>query len=303
MRPLTGPAIAVITAEGGIVTGGDGGANPFAAEGAIYSDLLEDSLRDAIDDKDVRAIVLRVNSPGGSDTASEQVRRAIEAAKRAGKPVVVSMGPYAASGGYWISSGASVIVAQPTTLTGSIGVFGGKMALGEALARFGIDLREVGVGSDYASAFSLGSGLSGPQRAAFARWMDQIYASFVSRVAEGRRLPVERVEAIARGRVWTGAQARELGLVDQVGGFYDAVDRARSLSGGNGELRLKWMTPDASPFTAFERLLGVSATSARTLAAAAWVLGDPRAEAVLDELAWSRRPAGASAVRAALPAM
>jgi protease-4 len=300
--PSMGPAIAVIAAEGGIVTGGDGGSNPFASGDAIYSDLLEETLIDAVKDKDVKAIVLRVNSPGGSDTASEQIRRAIESAKSAGKPVVVSMGPYAASGGYWIASGASAIVAQPTTLTGSIGVFGGKFAVGEALARFGVDLRQVGVGSDYASAFSLGSGLSDTQRAAFARWMDQIYARFIGRVSEGRRLPVERVEAIAKGRVWTGAQARELGLVDQIGGFYDAVDRARALSGTNQELRLKWMASEGTPFEAISRMFGVSATSARSLAATAWILGDPRAEAVLDEMAWSRRPAGSAAVRAPQPA-
>jgi protease-4 len=213
------------------------------------------------------------------------------------------MGPYAASGGYWIASGASAIVAQPTTLTGSIGVFGGKFAVGEALARFGVDLRQVGVGSDYASAFSLGSGLSDTQRAAFARWMDQIYARFIGRVSEGRRLPVERVEAIAKGRVWTGAQARELGLVDQIGGFYDAVDRAKALSATNQELRLKWMVSESTPFEAISRMFGVSATSARSLAATAWILGDPRAEAILDEMAWSRRPAGSAAVRAPQPAL
>ena len=300
LRP-GGPAIAVVTAEGGILTGGGGSANPFAAQDAIYSDVLEQTLRDATEDKDVKAIVLRVNSPGGSDTASEQVRRAVESAKAAGKPVVVSMGPYAASGGYWISSNASAIVAQPTTLTGSIGVFGGKIAMGEALSRVGVDLRQVVVGSDYASAFALGSGLTDAQRAAFGRWMDQIYARFIGRVSEGRRLPVERVEAIARGRVWTGAQARELGLVDQVGGFYDAVERARALSGSNADLRLKWMSTEVTPLQALEGLFGVSGTSLRTLAAAAWILGDPRAQALLDEMAWARMPAGSAAVRSPQP--
>jgi protease-4 len=301
MTPPGRAAIAVVTAEGGIVTGGGGANNPFAVQDAIYSDVLEQTLKDATEDKDVKAIVLRVSSPGGSDTASEQIRRAVESAKAAGKPVVISMGPYAASGGYWISSNASAIVAQPTTLTGSIGVFGGKIAMGEALARVGVDLRQVGVGSDYASAFALGSGLTDAQRAAFGRWMDQIYARFIGRVAEGRRLPVERVEAIARGRVWTGAQARELGLVDQIGGFYDAVDRARSLAGVNEELELKWMATEVTPLKAFEALFGLSGASVRTLAAAAWVLGDPRAEALLNEMAWSRMPAGATAVRAPQP--
>lgn len=302
LRPSTGPAIAVVTAEGPIMTGSDGGANPFASGGMIYSDLLEDALHAATEDKDVKAIVLRISSPGGSDTASEQVRRAVEAAKAAGKPVVVSMGTYAASGGYWISANASSIVAQPTTLTGSIGVFGGKMAFGEALQRLGVDLRQVGVGSDYASAFALGPGLSDTQRAAFGRWMDQIYARFIGRVSEGRRMPLERVEAIARGRVWTGAQARELGLVDQIGGFHDAVDRARSLAGLKEDVRLQWMTSEASPLEAFEALFGVSGTAARAITAAAWVVGDPRAEALLTEMAMSRLPPGSAAVRSPVTA-
>ena len=153
----SGPVIAVIEAEGAIVTGHDGSGNPFAGGSTIYSDDLSEAIYEAVDDKSVKAIVLRVNSPGGSDTASEQILSAIKAARAAKKPVVVSMGTYAASGGYWISSGASAIVAQPTTLTGSIGVYGGKFALGDALARFGIDVRSTTVGGEYASTFGAGS--------------------------------------------------------------------------------------------------------------------------------------------------
>ena len=290
----SGPTIAVVEAEGPIVTGHDGVANPFAGGQTVYSDDVSEAIYDAAEDKNVKAIVFRVNSPGGSDTASEQILAAVRAARAADKPVVVSMGTYAASGGYWISSGASAIVAQPTTLTGSIGVYGGKFDLGPALARFGVDVRQTTVGGDYAGAFGMGREFSDKDRAAFSGWMDQIYANFVARVAEGRHLSPDRVRQIARGRVWTGAQARQLGLVDEIGGFYQAVDKAKALADIKGEARLRRMTPQVSPFEAFEKALGVSATSVRTLAAAAWILGDPKAQSVLDEMAATRGPAGAS---------
>ena len=293
-RPQTGPTIAVIEAEGAIVTGKDGARNPFTGGGNIYSDDISDAFYDAIKAKDVKAIVFRLNSPGGSDTASEQILAAVRAAKAAGKPVVVSMGTYGASGGYWVSSEASAIVAQPTTLTGSIGVFGGKFAVGPALAKFGVDIRQLGVGSSYAGAFGSGREFSPQERAAFSNWMDQIYGNFLARVSEGRRLPLARVQQIAKGHVWTGVQAHELGLVDQVGGFYEAVDRAKALAGVTGEARLKRVTPGASPVEAIQKLLGVEATSAKTLAAAAWVFGDPRAEAIIDQAAQARlRDSGA----------
>jgi protease-4 len=291
----TNPVIAVVEAEGAIITGKDGGSNLFQGGSTIYSDTISKAIYDAAENKDVKAIVFRVNSPGGSDTASEQILAAVRAAKAAKKPVVVSMGAYAASGGYWISSEASAIVAEPTTLTGSIGVFGGKFVLGEALARFGVDVRQLNVGGTYAGAFGTSREFSPAERAAFAGWMDQIYANFVTRVATGRNLPEARVREIAKGRVWTGVQAKELGLVDEIGGFYDAVDKAKALAGIKGEAKLKRMNTQTSPFEAIQRALGVSATSVRTLAAAAWVLGDPRAEGMLDQMAQSRmREAGAT---------
>jgi len=296
-----GPAIAIVEGEGAIVTGRDGTANPFSSSSSMYSDDIAEALYDAIEDKDVKAIVFRVSSPGGSDTASEQILAAVRAAKAAKKPVVVSMGTYAASGGYWISSEASAIVAQPTTLTGSIGVFGGKFALGPALERFGVDVRQLNVGSDYAGAFGTGSGMTQAQRAAFAGWMDRIYENFVARVSEGRKLPVERVREIAKGRVWTGVQARELGLVDEVGGFYQAVDKAKALANLSGDVRLKRMTTQVSPFEALESAFGVSATSIRTLAAAAWLAGDPRAQSVLDQMAQERMRSSGAMVLAPTP--
>jgi protease-4 len=296
-----GPVVALVEAEGPIVTGRDGVANPFAGGPTVYSDDVSEALYEAAEDDDVKAIVLRVNSPGGSDTASEQILAAVRAAKAANKPVVVSMGTYAASGGYWIASEASAIVAHPSTLTGSIGVFGGKFAVGPALARLGVDVREIGVGGQYADAFGVGRGFDPAERAAFAGWMDQIYANFLERVAKGRKLSPERVAEIAKGRVWTGAQARELGLVDEVGGFYQAVDRAKALAGVTGDVKVRRMTPQASPLQAIEQVLGVSATSARTLAAAAWILGDPRAEAIIDEVAAARLRSGGASVLAPTP--
>ena len=296
-----GPAIAVVEGEGAIMTGHDGTTNPFSASSAMHSDDIAEALYDAIEDKDVKAIVFRVSSPGGSDTASEQILAAVRAAKAAKKPVVVSMGTYAASGGYWVSSEASAIVAHPTTLTGSIGVFGGKFALGPALEKYGVDIRQIGVGGDYAGAFGLGAEMNQGQRAAFSGWMDQIYANFIARVAEGRKLSPDRVREIAKGRVWTGAQARELGLVDEVGGFYQAVDKAKSLAGLTGDVRLKRMTTQVSPFQALESALGLSATSVRSLAAAAWLLGDPRAQGLIDDMAQERMRSSGAMVLAPTP--
>jgi protease-4 len=297
----TGATIAVIGAEGPIMTGTGDNSSPFGGDSTVYSDDIAKALYDAAADKDVKAVVFRVSSPGGSDTASEQILAGVRAVKAAGKPVVVSMGTYAASGGYWISSQASAIVAEPTTLTGSIGVFGGKFALGEALGRFGVDVKAVHVGGDYADAFGTGEGFTPDQRAKFSAWMDRIYDGFVLRVAEGRKLPPARVREIAKGRVWTGVQAKDLGLVDQLGGFYDAVDKAKSLAGITGEVKMKRMGGAKSPFETLERALGVSETSVRTLAAAAWVMGDPRSQAMLDEMAKVRLRSQGATVLADTP--
>ena len=293
-----GDAIAIINAEGPIVTGG-GAVDPFARSNMIYSDHIADAFEKAIKDKDVKAIVFRVSSPGGSDTASEQILDQVRAAKRAGKPVVVSMGTYAASGGYWISSDASSIVANPSTLTGSIGVYGGKFALGETAARFGVDVRDLTVGGEYASAFNPGEEFTPAQRAAFSAWMDQIYEGFIQRVAKGRKLDPARVREIAKGRVWTGAQARQLGLVDELGGFWTAVARAKVLAKipADRDVRFKKFPAELTFFEALSEAFGVSSSGAKTLAAAGWVLGDPRAEAILDEVAEARmRDGGKAAV-------
>src|SRR5260221_6126151 len=294
---LGGPVVAVISGEGAIVTGTGAQANPFGAGQTMYSDDVSKAFYNAIEDKDVKAIVFRVSSPGGSDTASEQILAAVRAAKAAGKPVVVSMGTYAASGGYWISSEASEIVAQPTTLTGSIGVFGGKFVIGPALSRFGVDARGIKVGGDYADAFGPQAPMSPTQRAAFAAWMDRIYDGFITRVSVGRHMPPDRVREIAKGRVWTGIQAKALGLVDYLGGFDQAVARAKVLGGIKGEARLKTFNATASPFQALQRLFGAGSEATRTLAAAAYLAREPGAQALIGELPDARlREDGAPAL-------
>lgn len=282
-RALPGarPTVAVISVEGDIVTGQAGrGPGPFGGGSSIHSDDVQKAFQAAIDNSEVKAIVFRISSPGGSDTASEQILSAVRAAKAAGKPVVVSMGTYAASGGYWIASQASEIVSEPTTLTGSIGVFGGKFALGQALAKFGVDMRGMKVGGDWADAFSPQAPMTAPQRAAFSAWMDGIYDGFVQRVAQGRRLPEARVREIAKGRVWTGAQGLTLGLVDRLGGFYDAVDEAKRLAGITGQAHLRDFNAQPTALEAVLRMFGGASDGARIASALAGLAADPTARAL-----------------------
>lgn len=193
-------------------------------------------------------------------------------------------------GGYWVSSEASAIVAQPTTLTGSIGVFGGKFVLGDALSRFGLDMRSVSVGGDYADAFDTSRPFDQAERAAFSAWMDQVYETFVTRVSAGRNLPVARVREIARGRVWTGAQARELGLVDELGGLYEAIARARVLAEipEGDSVRYRYFPRQRSPFEALGALFGGSSEAAETLIALNTFFSDPAVRAALSEARTAR---------------
>ena len=297
----TGPEIAVVYAEGDIVTGNSGSGSVLGGGQSIYSDDTAKAIYDAIDDDDVKAIVFRVSSPGGGDTASEQILGAVRAAKAAGKPVVVSMGEYGASGGYWISSQASAIVAEPTTLTGSIGVYGGKLALGQTFSHFGVDLRQMSVGGPYAGAYALGPEFTAAQRAAFARSIDLVYAGFIDRVATGRKLSPDQVRQIAKGRVWTGAQARALGLVDQLGGFYDAVDKAKALAGVKGEVRLKRMGVQRSAWDVFGRALGADSASIRTFFAAVGLFSDPHVQGLVREVGDAKLRADGANLLAPLP--
>lgn len=289
-------AIAIVGGEGAILTG-TGGNTGFGGGSSIHSDQTAEAIYEAIEDRSVKAIVFRVSSPGGSPEASEQILAAVRAAKAAGKPVVVSMGEYAASGGYWISSEADWIVAQPSTLTGSIGVYGGKFVLSDALGRFGVDLRGLSVGGQYSDAFSPSSGFSAAQRAAFSASMDRTYEEFVQRVSTGRRIPIARVREIARGRVWTGAQGKTLGLVDQLGGLTEAIGKARELAEipETQSVRFKRFPTPQSPWEALSEAFGVQSEAARALVAIGGVMADPQAQAVMSRVQTERmRGEGAS---------
>ena len=224
------PTIAVVTVAGPIVNGRGGPqVLPFSRSSA-GGDTIAAALREAAADDDVKAVVLRVDSPGGSVTASETIWREVARVRDAGKPVVASMGGVAASGGYYIAMAADTIVANPGTITGSIGVVTGKL-----VAR---DLKErLGVGSDSvrtnvnADAWSPNAPFTDEQQAMVEAEADLFYDDFVRRVAEARRMNVEVVDAVARGRVWTGADAKERGLVDELGGLRTAVRRAKVLAG------------------------------------------------------------------------
>jgi protease IV len=296
-------AVAIVGGEGAIMTGTGGGADPFGGGSSILSDDLAEAIYDAIEDKSVKAIVFRVSSPGGSPDASEQILAAVRAAKKAGKPVVVSMGDYAASGGYWISSEASWIVAQPSTLTGSIGVFGGKFVLADALGRFGVDMRNLSVGGEYADAFSPSEAFGPAERAAFAAQIDRTYEEFVARVSTGRRLPVARVREIARGRVWTGTQAHGLGLVDQLGGLEEAIGKARELARipADESIRYKRYPEAKSAFEALSEAFGVSGEAARVLVGIGGVMNDPAAEAAVRRIQTDRARASGATVLAERP--
>lgn len=274
-------AIAIVGGEGGILTGRGGGGG-FGGGASIMSDDVAGAIYEAIDNDAVKAIVFRVSSPGGSPDASEQILAAVRAAKAAGKPVVVSMGEYAASGGYWISSEASWIVAQPSTITGSIGVYGGKFVLADALGRFGVDMRNLSVGGDEANALSPAQPFTAEQRAAYARSIDRTYEEFVTRVSTGRRLPVERVREIARGRVWTGAQARQLGLVDELGGMTEAIARAKVLAEIPADQSVRFIRypQPLSPWEALSQAFGVSSEAAQALVTLGGVMHDPEVQAV-----------------------
>jgi protease-4 len=194
------------------------------------SDTVTAAFRAAAADKHVEAIVFRVDSPGGSAVASDAIWREVGQARAAGKPVVVSMGDVAGSGGYYVAMGADAIVAEPATITGSIGVLAGKVVTDGLWNRLGITYDSVAIGS-LARMFSTRTSYSPAERAALERWLDRIYEAFVGKVAAGRGMTRDDVHAVAKGRIWTGADAVERGLVDVLGGLDRAVEVATERAG------------------------------------------------------------------------
>lgn len=212
-----GNRIAVVYAEGAIVDG-DGEA------GEVGGEKFSRELRSLRLDDDVKAIVLRVNSPGGSASASETIQRELRLAKKV-KPVVVSMGSYAASGGYWIAAYSDKIFAEPTTITGSIGVFGIQFDVQKLANDFGITFDTVKTGK-FADALTITRPKTEEEMAVMQRMVDWIYDQFTAKVAEARKLDHDFVKEIAQGRVWSGLEAKKLGLVDEIGGLEAAIEFA-----------------------------------------------------------------------------
>ncbi|MFG1930211.1 signal peptide peptidase SppA [Mycobacterium sp. NPDC048908] len=224
------PKIAVVTLHGPIVSGRGGPHVLPLGSSSAGGDTIAAALREAAAADDVSAIVLRVDSPGGSVTGSETVWRQVNRVRDSGKPIVASMGAVAASGGYYVSMSADAIVANPGTITGSIGVVTGKLVARELKDRLGVGSDAVRTNAN-ADAWSINQPFTDEQHAHVTAEADLFYTDFVERVAKGRKMTVEAVDAIARGRVWTGVDALERGLVDELGGLRAAVTRAKVLAG------------------------------------------------------------------------
>ncbi|HTQ16710.1 signal peptide peptidase SppA [Mycobacterium sp.] len=224
------PTIAVVTLEGQIVNGRGGPQLLPIGPSSAGGDTIAAALREVAGDDSVSAIVLRVDSPGGSVAASETIWREVARARERGKPVVASMGSVAASGGYYASMGADAIVANPGTITGSIGVITGKLVVRDLKGRLGVGSDTVRTNAN-ADAWSADAPFTPEQQAHREAEADLFYDDFVERVAEGRKMTVEAVDVVARGRVWTGADALQRGLVDELGGLRTAVRRAKVLAG------------------------------------------------------------------------
>ncbi|MFZ2029075.1 MAG: signal peptide peptidase SppA [Vitreimonas sp.] len=273
-----GRVIAVVQGEGAIVSG-PVDHDIFGDSQQMNSDTVAKALLDASNDRDVAAIVFRVNSPGGSVVASDQILAALRVARSRGKKVIISMGDVAASGGYYVSAYADEIIAQPTTITGSIGVLGGKLIIGPAMDHYlSSNTQTLTVGSPLVGMFTSQRGFNPAERAAFAGFIDRAYAQFIGLVADGRHMTVDQAHAVAHGRVWTGQQALERHLVDRLGGFQVAVDRAKALAGipANAQVQLRYYPQVENPFRNLSRAFGASSESVEALARINAVLSDPR---------------------------
>jgi protease-4 len=258
-----GDGVAIVVAEGEIVRG-------EAPRGAVGSDSTAALIRDARQDDTVKAVVLRVNSPGGEVVASDVIRRELELTRAAGKPVVVSMGDVAASGGYWISTAADKIIAEPTTITGSIGVvtlFPTAEGLMDKLS-----IHQGGHQTTWLkSAMDLGKPLNPRVESLLQSNINHLYDTFLSRVSTARHLSKEAADAVAQGRIWTGQQALERGLIDQVGSLQTAVDAALTLAKLSKDSPVRYLEAEVKPLDALLGLFGAQAAASITAALPAWV--------------------------------
>ncbi len=259
-HPLAGDRadVAVVVAEGDIVAG----EQPPGRIGGLSTASL---IREARQDPNIKAVVLRVDSPGGQVMAAEQIRRQVALTRQSGKPVVVSMGDVAASGGYWISMNANTIYAEANTITGSIGIFGMLYNVPNALAKLGVSSDGVGVGP-LAGAFDVTRPLD-PQVAAMVQSIvERGYREFVGAVAKARGKAWDQIDAVAQGRVWTGRQALQRGLVDKLGGLHDAIGAAARLAGLGDHYSVGYLQPRLSGFDRLVRGFSRSAAARVMLA-------------------------------------
>jgi protease-4 len=242
--------IAVVYGIGGVVRG-ESEYNPLSGNLTMGGESVAAAIRAAVEDDDVKAIILRVDSPGGSYVASDMIWREVVRARAEGKPVIASMSNVAASGGYFVSMAADKIVCQPSTITGSIGVLGGKMVTREMWNKIGLTWDWVQT-ADHADMWSSLKPFDPDEWEMFNAWLDRVYDDFTSKVAAGRNLPKERVLEIAKGRVWSGVDAKELGLVDELGGLPTAIRLAREAAGlgPDDKVRLRQYPKKRSPFDA-----------------------------------------------------
>jgi len=224
-----GKTIALVFGVGD-VTRGKSDYDPVQGSQNMGSDTVAGAIRAAAENKDVRAILFRVDSPGGSYVASDTIWREVVRARQAGKPVIVSMGNLAGSGGYFVAMAADKIVAEPGTITASIGVLGGKVLTSGLWDKVGLTWDEVHQGEN-ATMFTGTEDYTPAEWARFEAWLDRVYADFTDKVAEGRKLPKEKVLEIAKGRIWSGQDAKNLGLVDELGGYDTALKLAKKAAG------------------------------------------------------------------------
>ena len=238
LRAKSDAKVGVVVAAGEIF---DGKQSPGSIGGESTSDLL----RQARYDNAVKAVVLRVDSPGGSEFASEKILREVQALRKAGKPVVVSMSSYAASGGYYIAAAANQIFASPTTITGSIGVFSYIPTFQRSLEKIGVKVDGIGT-TPLAGELRLDRALGPATKQILQASVDHAYAQFLRRVADGRKKTVEEVDKIAQGRVWAGLDAQRIGLVDHLGGLKEATDAAAKLAELGKDYDVDYVEPDLS---------------------------------------------------------
>jgi protease-4 len=285
-----GKRIAVIDGHGPVVSG-KGKASPFGGNKALGADSMAAALAEAAEDKEVVAIVLRIDSPGGSYVASDTVWRAVKLAREKGKPVIASRGGMAASGGYFIAMAADRIVASPGSITGSIGVFAGKVVLDEFWARFGVKWEDVNKGAN-SGFWSANHDFSPAQKARLDVMLDRIYADFTGKAAEARKFSAAEIDAVARGRVFTGAKALEVKLIDALGGFSVAVEEAKKMAklAPEEKVQLLQFPPPKTPIESLMEMLesgdlpeGVEDSFAlfSTLAPIARLFNQPTSGAVL----------------------